>query len=51
VNVIRKKNASIVFHEDPINTFALHHKEPLCVSGDLKGIVCYSNYQTGEVGG
>lgn len=51
VSIIKKKNASINFHEAAINTFALHHSQPLCISGDLEGKVCYSNYQTGEVGG
>ncbi len=31
--------------------FALHHTESLIVSGDLDGMVCFSNYVTGEIGG
>ena len=36
---------------NPINVFAIHHEQPVCVSGDLGGRVCYSNLNTGEIGG
>ena len=29
----------------------LHYAQPFVISGDLNGRVCYSNYNTGEVGG
>lgn len=53
MQVIRKTKASNNrdFHDDPINTFELHFEQPLIISGDLKGLVCYSNYNTGEIGG
>ena len=53
MQVIRKTKASNNrdFHDDPINIFELHFEQPLIISGDLKGLVCYSNYNTGEIGG
>jgi len=51
LHVIKKSKATQDFHQAGINVFALHHEQPLVVSGDLDGVVCYSNYQTGETGG
>jgi WD40 repeat protein len=44
VSVIRSKNEKQNFHQSAINVFALHHTEPMVVSGDLDGKVCYANY-------
>ena len=52
LHVIKKgKGAAQEFHEAAINVFALHPEQPVVVSGDLEGLVCCSNYQTGETAG
>ena len=50
IHVIRQTMPGDGFHEDPINVFELHPQQPLVVSGDLSGRVCFSNYSTGEKG-
>ena len=52
LQIIKKPaNTQIKFHEHPINCFDLHYTQPLVISGDLGGRVCYSNFNTGETGG
>lgn len=46
-----KASKMMQFHDVGINVLELHHSQPLALSGDLNGRVCYSNYNTGEVGG
>ena len=50
MRVIRGKNNQN-FHEEGINIIELHPSQPLALSGDLSGRVCYCNYNTGEIGG
>lgn len=52
ITVIKPKNKveEHRFHKAPINCFALHPTDPVCVSGDLEGGVFWSNIKTGELG-
>uniref|UniRef100_A0A7S3IEQ6 Uncharacterized protein n=1 Tax=Strombidium inclinatum TaxID=197538 RepID=A0A7S3IEQ6_9SPIT len=51
LRVIKAPNTKTPWHEDAINTFALHPTRPVVVSGDLSGKVFLSNYNTGEIAG
>lgn len=47
LRVIKLSHQGSSWHDAAINCFALHHSQPLIVSGDLTGQVFCSNYQTG----
>ena len=49
IRTISKTHPHSQWHSAPINCFALHHTQPLIISGDLTGTVCCSNYATGQL--
>lgn len=51
LRVIRKNKLNQNFHSVDIHIIELHPTQPVVVSGDLNGMLCLSNYNTGEVGG
>ena len=51
LRVIKKTKMNQNFHTVDIHLIELHPAQPVVVSGDLNGMMCISNYNTGEIGG
>lgn len=51
LRVIKRTKLHQKFHEVDISLLELHPTEPVVASGDLNGVICLSNYNTGEIHG